>query len=171
MCDLWIGYFSGVLPREPMPTNITVRLPSSEDLDAYAAQQWEVCNFLIYLCIFFLLITSFVHLCINILFHCSLCKSVRCWPLVMCSFSILLAALFLTCNCWKSVFLAAPYKFQWSWNNKKHQLLYDESFPARPIESKVLFTLISFIIVFCWKFISITLFVLRKWGTSILLLM
>ncbi|CAL5346033.1 unnamed protein product [Camellia sinensis] len=31
----------GVLPREPMPSNITVRLPSLEDLDAYAAEQWE----------------------------------------------------------------------------------------------------------------------------------
>ncbi|KAK6150421.1 hypothetical protein DH2020_015353 [Rehmannia glutinosa] len=31
----------GVLPREPMPSNITVRLPSLEDLDAYAVQQWE----------------------------------------------------------------------------------------------------------------------------------
>ncbi|THG06821.1 hypothetical protein TEA_001970 [Camellia sinensis var. sinensis] len=32
----------GVLPREPMPSNITVRLPSLEDLDAYAAEQWEL---------------------------------------------------------------------------------------------------------------------------------
>ncbi|KAK7837875.1 general transcription and dna repair factor iih subunit tfb2 [Quercus suber] len=30
-----------VLPREPMPSNITVRLPSVEDLDAYAIGQWE----------------------------------------------------------------------------------------------------------------------------------
>nr|XP_023877525.1 general transcription and DNA repair factor IIH subunit TFB2 [Quercus suber]POF23264.1 rna polymerase ii transcription factor b subunit 2 [Quercus suber] len=30
-----------VLPREPMPSNITVRLPSMEDLDAYAIGQWE----------------------------------------------------------------------------------------------------------------------------------
>ncbi|CAL5412215.1 unnamed protein product [Camellia sinensis] len=35
----------GVLPREPMPSNITVRLPSLEDLDAYAAEQWETTNF------------------------------------------------------------------------------------------------------------------------------
>ena len=88
-----------------MPTNITVRLPSLEDLDAYAAQQWEVCNLLIYLCIFFFFYRLFAHLCISILFHCSLCKSVCCWPLVMCSFSILLAALFLTCNCWNQSFL------------------------------------------------------------------
>lgn len=33
--------YGGVLPREPMPSNITVRLPSLEDLDAYALQQWE----------------------------------------------------------------------------------------------------------------------------------
>ncbi|XP_071706463.1 general transcription and DNA repair factor IIH subunit TFB2-like [Rutidosis leptorrhynchoides] len=31
----------GVLPREPMAANITVRLPSIEDLNIYAAQQWE----------------------------------------------------------------------------------------------------------------------------------
>ncbi|KAK4483562.1 hypothetical protein RD792_010761 [Penstemon davidsonii] len=31
----------GILPREPMPSNITVRLPSLEDLDAYAVEQWE----------------------------------------------------------------------------------------------------------------------------------
>ncbi|KAL0435031.1 UNVERIFIED_CONTAM: General transcription and DNA repair factor IIH subunit TFB2 [Sesamum radiatum] len=31
----------GVLPREPMPSNIIARLPSLEDLDAYAVQQWE----------------------------------------------------------------------------------------------------------------------------------
>ncbi|KAM7513081.1 hypothetical protein LguiB_011956 [Lonicera macranthoides] len=39
--------YGGVLPREPMPTNITVRLPSLEDLDVYAAQQWE--SFLLHL--------------------------------------------------------------------------------------------------------------------------
>ncbi|XP_058186115.1 general transcription and DNA repair factor IIH subunit TFB2-like isoform X4 [Rhododendron vialii] len=32
----------GVLPREPMPSTITVRLPSLEDLEAYAAEQWEL---------------------------------------------------------------------------------------------------------------------------------
>ncbi|KAF8409283.1 hypothetical protein HHK36_005357 [Tetracentron sinense] len=32
---------SGVLPREPMPSNVTVRLPSLEDLEAYALEQWE----------------------------------------------------------------------------------------------------------------------------------
>ncbi|CAH9082363.1 unnamed protein product [Cuscuta epithymum] len=31
----------GVLPREPMPSSITVRLPTLEDLDAYATEQWE----------------------------------------------------------------------------------------------------------------------------------
>lgn len=31
----------GVLPREPMAANITVRLPSLEELDNYVAQQWE----------------------------------------------------------------------------------------------------------------------------------
>ncbi|XP_059671024.1 general transcription and DNA repair factor IIH subunit TFB2 [Cornus florida] len=31
----------GVLPRESMPSNITVRLPSLEDLEAYAIEQWE----------------------------------------------------------------------------------------------------------------------------------
>ncbi|KAL1569638.1 RNA polymerase II transcription factor B 52 kDa subunit [Salvia divinorum] len=32
----------GVSPREPMPSNVTVRLPSPEELDAYAVQQWEL---------------------------------------------------------------------------------------------------------------------------------
>ncbi|KAI5667039.1 hypothetical protein M9H77_16892 [Catharanthus roseus] len=31
----------GILPREPMPSNITVRIPSLEELDAYAIRQWE----------------------------------------------------------------------------------------------------------------------------------
>ncbi|KAH6803837.1 transcription factor-like protein [Perilla frutescens var. frutescens] len=31
----------GASPREPMPSNVTVRLPSAEELDAYAVQQWE----------------------------------------------------------------------------------------------------------------------------------
>ncbi|MQL88633.1 hypothetical protein Taro_021190 [Colocasia esculenta] len=31
----------GSLPREPMPSNVTVRLPTLEDLDAYALEQWE----------------------------------------------------------------------------------------------------------------------------------
>ncbi|CAK9152518.1 unnamed protein product [Ilex paraguariensis] len=33
--------FSGVLPREPMPSNITVRLPTLDELDSYAVGQWE----------------------------------------------------------------------------------------------------------------------------------
>ncbi|KAL6992589.1 RNA polymerase II transcription factor B 52 kDa subunit [Sarracenia purpurea var. burkii] len=37
----------GVLPRESMPSNITVRLPSLEDLEAYASEQWE--SFLLHL--------------------------------------------------------------------------------------------------------------------------
>ncbi|KAL1536721.1 RNA polymerase II transcription factor B 52 kDa subunit [Salvia divinorum] len=32
----------GVSPREPMPSNVTVRLPSTEELDAYAVEQWEL---------------------------------------------------------------------------------------------------------------------------------
>lgn len=32
---------SGVLPREPMPSS-TIRLPSSEELEGYAVEQWEV---------------------------------------------------------------------------------------------------------------------------------
>lgn len=31
----------GTLPREPMPSNATGRLPSLEDLDTYALEQWE----------------------------------------------------------------------------------------------------------------------------------
>ncbi|XP_078427415.1 transcription factor-like protein [Wolffia australiana] len=31
----------GNLPREPMPSSITVRLPTLEELDAYAVEQWE----------------------------------------------------------------------------------------------------------------------------------
>ncbi|GAV77919.1 Tfb2 domain-containing protein, partial [Cephalotus follicularis] len=37
--------YGGVLPREPMPSNVTVRLPSLQDLEAYALEQWE-CFFL-----------------------------------------------------------------------------------------------------------------------------
>ncbi|KAK9089313.1 hypothetical protein Scep_028395 [Stephania cephalantha] len=33
---------SGALPREPMPSNITVRLPTLEELDVYALEQWEL---------------------------------------------------------------------------------------------------------------------------------
>ncbi|XP_022142125.1 RNA polymerase II transcription factor B subunit 2 [Momordica charantia] len=33
--------YGEVLAREPMPSNITVRLPSLEDLEAYALDQWE----------------------------------------------------------------------------------------------------------------------------------
>ncbi|KAG1359561.1 General transcription and DNA repair factor IIH subunit TFB2 [Cocos nucifera] len=32
---------SGTLPREPMPLSVTVRLPTLEDLEAYALEQWE----------------------------------------------------------------------------------------------------------------------------------
>ena len=39
--------YRGTLPREPMPSNITVRLPTLEDLDAYALEQWEVAFFII----------------------------------------------------------------------------------------------------------------------------
>ncbi|XP_047337644.1 general transcription and DNA repair factor IIH subunit TFB2 [Impatiens glandulifera] len=37
----------GILPREAMASNITVRLPSLEELEAYAAEQWE--TFLLHL--------------------------------------------------------------------------------------------------------------------------
>lgn len=37
-----LGSCSEVLAREPMPSNITVRLPSLEELEAYALDQWEV---------------------------------------------------------------------------------------------------------------------------------
>ncbi|XP_042499165.1 general transcription and DNA repair factor IIH subunit TFB2 isoform X2 [Macadamia integrifolia] len=33
--------YGGVSPREPMPASVTVRLPSLEDLDSYALEQWE----------------------------------------------------------------------------------------------------------------------------------
>ncbi|KAJ4976504.1 hypothetical protein NE237_001610 [Protea cynaroides] len=33
--------YGGVSPREPMPSSVTVRLPSLEDLEAYALEQWE----------------------------------------------------------------------------------------------------------------------------------
>lgn len=33
--------YGGTLPREPMPLSITVRLPTVEDLEAYALEQWE----------------------------------------------------------------------------------------------------------------------------------
>ncbi|KAK3009425.1 hypothetical protein RJ639_014134 [Escallonia herrerae] len=34
--------YGGVLPREPMPSGVTARLPSLEDLDTYAHKQWEL---------------------------------------------------------------------------------------------------------------------------------
>jgi len=37
-----VKYGSGTLPRESMPSNITVRLPTLEDLETYALEQWEV---------------------------------------------------------------------------------------------------------------------------------
>ncbi|XP_039061725.1 general transcription and DNA repair factor IIH subunit TFB2-like [Hibiscus syriacus] len=33
--------YGGILPREPMPPNVIARLPTSEELDAYALEQWE----------------------------------------------------------------------------------------------------------------------------------
>ncbi|TXG47373.1 hypothetical protein EZV62_026667 [Acer yangbiense] len=33
--------YGGALPREPMPSNVTVRLPTLEELEAYALGQWE----------------------------------------------------------------------------------------------------------------------------------
>ncbi|XVE88025.1 hypothetical protein DITRI_Ditri19aG0035300 [Diplodiscus trichospermus] len=33
--------YGGILPREPMPSNVTARLPTSEELDTYAHEQWE----------------------------------------------------------------------------------------------------------------------------------
>ncbi|XP_008778436.1 general transcription and DNA repair factor IIH subunit TFB2 isoform X2 [Phoenix dactylifera] len=33
--------FGGTLPREPMPLSVTVRLPTLEDLEVYALEQWE----------------------------------------------------------------------------------------------------------------------------------
>ncbi|KAK8664745.1 hypothetical protein V6N13_084521 [Hibiscus sabdariffa] len=33
--------YGGTLPREPMPPNVIARLPTSEELDAYALEQWE----------------------------------------------------------------------------------------------------------------------------------
>ncbi|PPE01580.1 hypothetical protein GOBAR_DD01367 [Gossypium barbadense] len=34
--------YNGILPRELMPQSVTARLPTSEELDAYAHEQWEV---------------------------------------------------------------------------------------------------------------------------------
>ncbi|KAK3016448.1 hypothetical protein RJ639_007803, partial [Escallonia herrerae] len=45
--DFLHWYRSGVLPREPMPSGVTARLPSLEDLDTYAHKQWE--SFLLHL--------------------------------------------------------------------------------------------------------------------------
>ncbi|PPD78419.1 hypothetical protein GOBAR_DD24656 [Gossypium barbadense] len=33
--------YTGIFPRELMPQSVTARLPTSEDLDAYAHEQWE----------------------------------------------------------------------------------------------------------------------------------
>ncbi|KAK1284315.1 hypothetical protein QJS10_CPB21g00535 [Acorus calamus] len=34
--------YGGSLPRQPMPSNVTVRLPTLEDLETYALEQWEL---------------------------------------------------------------------------------------------------------------------------------
>ncbi|KAK1260257.1 hypothetical protein QJS04_geneDACA001909 [Acorus gramineus] len=34
--------YGGSLPRQPMPSNVTVRLPTLEDLETYVLEQWEV---------------------------------------------------------------------------------------------------------------------------------
>ncbi|KAJ0081652.1 hypothetical protein Patl1_10776 [Pistacia atlantica] len=39
--SLLLYSLGGALPREPMPSNVTVRLPSLEELEAYALGQWE----------------------------------------------------------------------------------------------------------------------------------
>lgn len=41
VCIYW-AFCSAILPREPMPSNITIRLPTSQELETYALQQWEV---------------------------------------------------------------------------------------------------------------------------------
>lgn len=51
MYDQLIRYCSAGLPREPM--RISVTLPSSVNLDAYASEQWEVQAFSLHSCFMF----------------------------------------------------------------------------------------------------------------------
>lgn len=62
-----------------------------------------------------------------------------------CLVSWLMLLSLLTCYCVKLVFLAPTYKLGASWKAIKYQLFYDENFPARPFESKVLLSCISII--------------------------
>lgn len=47
---LIFGCRSEVLPGEPLPSSITARLPSLEELDVFAIEQWEVHNEILFRC-------------------------------------------------------------------------------------------------------------------------
>ena len=123
-----------------MPSNITVRLPSVEDLDVYAIGQWEVwssticCCCLFYLCMYLKIFSDSYLPCYSVWV-----KLISLFEFTCCSVSWLKLDSFVTCYCVKLVFLAPTYKLKLgsSWKAIKYQLFYDESFPERPFESKV----------------------------------
>lgn len=137
---LWLETCSGVLPREPMPSNITVRLPSLDDLEAYALGQWEVWTSSICFCSLCASVLKdsgdifLLNLVLDVLW--SLTASCN-WSLYAISwyFGLLLS---LTCKCVSPVFLAATYKLHSNWKTHEFQLFFDESFPAWSSDSKVL---------------------------------
>lgn len=122
-----------------MSSDITVRLPSLEDLEVYALAQWEVLS---------------SSICFHCLYTCGCFWRKLCLALISLFYFV-----FATTNCscyWlhpllifyivKLVFFAPTYKLGSSWKAIKYKLFYDESFPARPFESKV--------IPYCIKIIS-----------------
>ena len=130
-----------------MPSNITVRLPSMEDLDVFAIGQWEVWSSticfccLFYLCMYLKIFSDSYLPCYSVWV-----KLISLFEFTRCSVSWLKLDSFVTCYCVKLVFLAPTYKLKLgsSWKAIKYQLFYDESFPERPFESKVFSRIILF---------------------------
>lgn len=140
MHDPLTEYFSGVLPREPMPLTAGLRLPSMEELDAYAVQQWEVW--------FNLHLNSIISggdLGIVIYSPIIMSNELAYLLLVLLlQWAVNILAAVFTNYFGNTVFFAASHMFQWCWKGNKHQLFHDESFPTWPFESEVLFLLLWF---------------------------
>jgi len=107
-----------------MPTNATGRLPSFEDLEAYAVEQWEVLSPPLYssniTCFFFSV-------------HSKSC--VLDYLLYICK---LVMIFFVVSYRDTPAFLIATYKLCTSGQTDKFQPFNDAGFPARPFEFKVL---------------------------------
>lgn len=112
-----------------MPSDITVRLPSLEDLEVYALAQWEVLS---------------SSICFHCLFTCTCFLGNLCLQLLIVHFTDYTLVIFYFV---KSVFFAPTYKLGSSWKAIKYKPFYDESFPARPFKSKVTLSCIN--IIYC----------------------